>query len=180
MLNGFAEFMFKHKIPATAAAFSIGGASAEMAKTMSTDLVLPVFYRLVYIFYPRIKVPKFQALPFFNAMISWACVLFTSYVLMEIVFARGVIGASTVVLDKKEEAELSRARNMVIEPLQQAKRAVQEMVGLVGAPDSVEYQSVPQAVSMNSGIASTDRSKSSSGVPRAEAARLDEFGSLTA
>lgn len=128
MIEGFKAFMFKHKIPATAAAFSVGGASAEMAKTMSNDIILPMVYMLLRAMNPRLQSPQMKFGPFFASMVSWACVLITSYFLMEVVFSRGVIGASLNVLNTKEEAELNKAQNVVKQPIQQASKAIQNLV----------------------------------------------------
>ena len=147
MVSAFAQFMFKHKIPATAAAFSIGGASAEMAKIMTNDLVLPIVYSCVALLgWPGVKVPTMQFLPFFNALIMWVCVLVTSFFLMEILFSRGVLGASSVVLDTKEKAELSKAQDVAKQPIKNAAQAVKDMVGMVsGAPTLPELAEVPLA-----------------------------------
>ena len=140
----FSEFMFVHKIPSTAAAFSIGGASAEMAKIMARDMILPIVYACVGAVYPLANAPRFQTREFVGSVVTWVCVLVTSYVLMEMVFARGVLGASTVVMDADQKASLSKARDKAAEPLKQAKRAVEDLVGgFTGVSADAQYARVP-------------------------------------
>jgi large-conductance mechanosensitive channel len=135
MFEGFKTFMFKHKIPATAAAFSVGGASAEMAKTMSTDIILPVVLYVAHLANPSVVRQPLKIWPFFGTVVSWACVLVTSYILMELVFSRAVLGASLVVMDKKEEHDYEKAQDVTKEPMKQASRAIKDFVanGLEGA-----------------------------------------------
>ena len=139
----FSQFMFKHKIPATAASFSIGSASAEMAKTMASDMVLPVIFGVIGLVHPVSKAPKFQLGPFANSVVVWLCVVMTSYLLMEYVFARCMIGITTTVLDKDDKKILCKAREEAVKPLKKAKRAVQSVVdGISGAPGATEYATV--------------------------------------
>lgn len=126
--DGFKAFMFKHKIPATAAAFSIGGASADMARTMSTDIILPIVVYLAHLAVPSVRTQPLRVLPFFGTVVSWGCVLVTSYILMELVFSRTVLGASLNVLDEKEEAAFTKAQDVAKEPIKQASQAIKEMV----------------------------------------------------
>jgi large-conductance mechanosensitive channel len=135
MFEGFKTFMFKHKIPATAAAFSIGGASAEMAKTMSVDIILPFVLYAAHLVYPHVRRQPVRIMPFIGTVVSWGCVLVTSYILMEIVFSRGVLGASLVVMDKKEAHDFEKAQTIAKEPMEQASRAIKEFVvgGIEGA-----------------------------------------------
>lgn len=128
MFSDFKTFMFKHKIPATAAAFSVGGASAEMAKTMSQDIVLPLVIYIIRLVYPRLQSQQIKWVPFIGSVVSWACVLVTSYVLMELVFSRTMLGASLVVLDRKEEDEFQKAKDVAKEPIEQASKAIKKLV----------------------------------------------------
>jgi hypothetical protein len=125
----FSQFMYVHKIPTTAAAFSIGGASAKMAKMMAIDVVLPLLYGLVGLVYKVKGAPKLQLKPFFNAVVTWVCVLFASYVLVEYVFGRTVMGMSTVVVGEEQRKEMGRAREQAIRPMEHARAAVQAVVG---------------------------------------------------
>lgn len=153
----FSRFMFKHSIPATAASFSIGTASADMAKTMASDLVMPVIFATVGLVRSVPDAPKFKIMPFANSMVVWLCVLLTSYVLMEYVFARGMIGVSTVVLDKTDKQTLDQARKEAAKPIEKAKKAVRDVVGgITGAPASAGYASL--AGSPGSGAASPSSS----------------------
>lgn len=151
----FSSFMFKHSIPATAASFSIGAASADMAKMMASDLVMPVIFAVVGLVRSVPDAPKFRVMPFANSVVVWLCVLLTSYVLMEYVFARGMIGVSTVVLDKNDKQTLSRARKEAAKPIEKAKKAVRDVVGgIAGAPVSAGYASL--VASAGGGSADTD------------------------
>lgn len=138
----FSQFMFKHSIPATAASFSIGTASADMAKTMAADLVLPILFAIVGLVHPAKNPPKFRILPFANSVVVWLCVLVTSYVLMEYVFARGMVGVSTVVLNNDDKKTLSKAREEAAKPLEKAKRAVKSVVGGM-TPSTLSDQYAP-------------------------------------
>jgi large-conductance mechanosensitive channel len=159
----FSEFMFVHNIPSTAAAFSIGGASAEMAKIMARDMILPIVYACVGALYPIANAPKFQTREFLGSVVTWVCVLVTSYVLMEMVFARGVLGASTVVMNAEQKKKLYQAREKAAEPMKEAKRAVQDLVGgLTGAPSSTDYASVP---SESESVLAVDHRRLSPGGP---------------
>ena len=140
MFDGFKTFMFKHKIPATAAAFSVGGASAEMAKTMSTDIILPVLLYTANLAFPKVTRQPIRLWPFFGTVVSWACVLVTSYILMELVFSRAVLGASLVVMDKTEEHEYEKAQNITKEPIKQASRAIKDFVA--NGIESAKYATV--------------------------------------
>ena len=74
------------------------------------------------------------------------CVLFTTYILMEFVFARGMIGVSTVVLDGKEQETLNAARAKAAKPIQQAKQVVREAVsGFSSGPSFADYASISAA-----------------------------------
>ena len=140
MGSNFSNFMFKHSIPSTAASFAIGTASATMATTMASDLVIPVLYMVVSIFKAVPKAPKFQLMPFGNSIVVWLCVLMTSYVLMEFVFARGMIGVSTAVLDSNDKKTMDKAREEAVKPIEQAKQAVREAVGgFTGGQSFAEY-----------------------------------------
>lgn len=139
----FSHFMYKHSIPSTAAAFSIGGASAEMAKTMANDIVLPLVYGMLSAWKPVKQAPRFQIKPFLHTLVVWVCVLVTSYLLMEFVFARGVIGVSTVVMSNKDKEELNKARAEAGKPLEKAKSIVRDMV--VGASTDKEYAEITAA-----------------------------------
>jgi large-conductance mechanosensitive channel len=142
MGGNFSQFMFKHSIPATAASFAIGSASATMAKTMASDMVIPLLYILVNVFYTVPKAPSFKMLPFGNSLIEWLCVLVTSYVLMEYVFARGMIGVSTVVLDSNDKKTMTKAREEAAKPIEQAKKVVREAVdGFTGGQTFAQYVS---------------------------------------
>lgn len=134
-MSGFSEFMFKHNIPATAAAFSIGGASAEMAKCLAHTILLPLVY---YVFGFVWKTPKMEIefLPFAESFVSWTCVLVTSYVLMELLFARGIIGASTIVMDRAEKKKLDEARDKASRPLKQAKEVIQRLAQVQGVQEN--------------------------------------------
>jgi len=142
----FSNFMFKHSIPATAASFAIGSASATMATTMASDIVIPILCAIVGFFRMRKIGPKFRLMPFANSVVVWLCVLFTTYILMEFVFARGMIGVSTVVLDGKEQETLNAARAKAAKPIQQAKQVVREAVsGFSSGPSFADYASISAA-----------------------------------
>jgi len=155
MFEGFKTFMFKHKIPATAAAFSIGGASAEMAKTMSKDLILPIVLYTAHLAFPRIKTQPLKFLPFVGTVVSWACVLVTSYVLMELVFSRTVLGASLNVLDKKEENDFEKAQTVAKEPIERASKAIKELV-VNGFDGSASYAPVSSGAAPKSASSEPD------------------------
>ena len=133
----FSAFMWKHKIPATAASFSIGAASADMAKTMAQDMVMPLLYGVAALVIPVHDAPKFRVGAFANSIVVWLCVLVTSFLLMEYLFARGVIGISTVVLDKQDKKSISRAREHAAAPIRKAREAVQSVVGTMAASDGI-------------------------------------------
>ena len=149
----FSAFMFKHKIPATAASFSIGSASAEMAKSMAHGLVLPLVFSAVGLVHPLKNTPKFEIMAFANSIVVWMCVLVTSYLLMEYLFARGVIGVSTVVLDKEEEETINKARKQAGEPIRRAREAVKHVVdNISGTPShSSPSDNLLAPISGNSG-----------------------------
>jgi hypothetical protein len=153
--------MYVHKIPTTAAAFSIGGASAEMAKMAAVDIVLPTIYGLAALVFRFEGAPPFKIKPFFNAVVTWVCVLFASYVLVEYVFGRTVMGMSTVVVGDDQRREMGQARRQAIEPIVKAGEAVRAVVPFIsaGAP---AYAPVPEAMAV---VLESDR-KSSSVVPR--------------
>lgn len=140
MFGDFKAYMFKHKIPATAAAFSVGGASAEMAKIMSKDIVLPTIISIVSLAFPRLQKQSIQFMPFVGSVVSWLCVLLTSYVLMELVFSRAMLGTSMVVLDRKEEDDFERAKDVAKEPIKQASQVIKKFV--VGGVEPVTYAPV--------------------------------------
>ena len=90
--------------------------------------------------------PKFRLMPFANSVVVWLCVLFTTYILMEFVFARGMIGVSTVVLDGKEQETLNAARAKAAKPIQKAKQVVREAVsGFSSGPSFADYASISAA-----------------------------------
>lgn len=126
--SGFAEFMFKHKIPATAAAFSIGGASAEMAKCLSHTILVPTLYASLSRFIEFKNPAQFAIKPFAESFISWVCVLVTSYVLMELLFARTILGASTTVMSANDRAELKAAIRDGIDPIKKATDTVKRLM----------------------------------------------------
>ena len=64
----------------------------------------------------------------------------TSYVLMEFVFARGMIGVSTAVLDSNDKKTMDKAREEAVKPIEQAKQAVRVAVdGFTGGQSFAEY-----------------------------------------
>lgn len=148
MISGFSEFMFKHNIPATAAAFSIGGASAEMAKCLTHTIVIPIVYTILGIVWRTPKL-KIQFRPFAESFVTWICVLVTSYILMELLFARAIIGASTIVLDHADKKKLDKARVIASQPLKDAKEAIQRLANVPGtqanAPSLYTYDTSPTA-----------------------------------
>ena len=180
----FSAFMFKHKIPATAASFSIGAASADMAKTMAQDLVMPLLYGLAALVIPVQNAPKFQIAAFANSIVVWLCVLVTSFVLMEYLFARGVIGMSTVVLDKQDKASISKAREQAAEPLRKAREAVQNVVGNMAgvngsegilAPFAAKASATAQEPRANAGLLTPDnRGAGTTSIARVSPARIGD------
>lgn len=185
----FSAFMFKHKIPATAASFSIGAASADMAKTMAQDLVMPLLYGVAALVIPVQNAPKFRISAFANSIVVWLCVLVTSFVLMEYLFARGVIGMSTVVLDKQDKASISKAREQAAEPMRKARAAVQNVVGnMTGvgtsdgilAPFTTRTSKAPVGPRANAGLLSPDnRGAGTTSIARVAPSPVQFDGSLS-
>lgn len=130
-MSGFAEFMFKHKIPSTAAAFSIGVASSDLARSMTTNAIIPAILRIcksVNVFPITVIDLPFALLDVFSSLVYWICAMFTSYFLMEIVFARTIVGASTIVLDNKEKQDLENAKEQASSPIKDATTTVRKFV----------------------------------------------------
>lgn len=176
---GFSEFMFVHRIPSTAAAFSVGQASAEMARNMAMDMIIPFGSLILGTIVPINPASKrIKVRPFLDSAIAWIVVMATSYLLMEIVFARGVLGASSIVMDTKDRKQLEIAQKKASEPIQQAKQVVAKMVGgITGAPTTSGFAEVPASTPMD--LQADTRRSTSTSTALAQSAPADFDGRVS-
>ena len=114
MLENFREYLFVNKIPATAAAVSIGTITKEFVTSIVLDLLIPVVLLVVKFMAPVAWRPRVQFIEGnagdFNIRrvvemtAIWVSVLAISYILLEYVVQRGVIGVRTRMSTKERAA----------------------------------------------------------------------------
>ena len=126
LLRNFKEFMFTSNVVKTSAGYAIGAATADLAKSVTYSLLIPVIQMLWARMMFRTVTVHTDIEAILESMLYWVCVIIVAYVLSEWLFSRGILGLKTTI-DETQRKQLQSAEKL-------AKDETKEMVQAAGQP----------------------------------------------